>query len=130
MKPILISMPPDEERTGGLVALLGCGTRAATEGAAAGRSFNPPEKFEAGGRESGADGEGVRGKGCTIAIWEDTTYNSELGRKSRGLREEGGEGEAGSSAQELGAGTRRRRRGNADGGGTEKRGMGGRCQGQ
>ena len=77
-------MPPDEERTDGLVALLGCGTRAATEGAAAGRGFNPPEKPEAGGRESGAEGERVRGRGCAIVIWEDTTYNSELGRKSRG----------------------------------------------
>ena len=56
MKPILISMPPDKERTDGLVALLGCGTRAATEGAAAGRSFNPPEKSEVGGRESGTKG--------------------------------------------------------------------------
>ena len=56
MKPILISMPPDEERTDGLVALLGCGTRATTEGAAAGRGFNPPEKPEAGG-------EGVRSRG-------------------------------------------------------------------
>ena len=46
VKPILISMPPDEERTDGLVAPLGCGTRAATEGAAIGRCFNPPEKSE------------------------------------------------------------------------------------
>ena len=56
VKLILISMPPDEERTGGLVALLGCGTRAAMEGAAAGRGFDPPEKSEVGGRESGTKG--------------------------------------------------------------------------
>jgi len=56
VKPILISMPPDEECTDGLVAPLGCGTRAAMEGAAAGRGFDPPEKSEVGGRESGTEG--------------------------------------------------------------------------
>ena len=55
MKPILISMPPDEERTDGLVAPLGCGTRSVMEGATAERGFNLPEKSEA--------GEGVRGRG-------------------------------------------------------------------